>query len=67
MAIKNIIAKGVGFTGGEGTKWIPTHGFSIGASTAIAPEAHVTFLLNRQQRQRFVTSAQKRQRITLRD
>ena len=30
MAIKNLIAKGIGFTEvGEGVKWIPTHGLLI--------------------------------------
>lgn len=29
MAIKNIIAKGIGFSPGS-VKYIPTHGFSIG-------------------------------------
>ena len=33
MAIKNIIAKGIGFAS-DGTIWIPTHGFSIGAAVA---------------------------------
>jgi len=45
MAIKNIIAKGVGFSPGD-TSFIPTHGFSIGAApvggdSPIAIYAHV--------------------------
>ena len=33
MAIKNIIAQGIGFTPGS-VKWIPTHGFGTGAAVA---------------------------------
>ncbi len=32
MAIKNVIAKGIGFTPGS-ISFIPTHGFSIGVAT----------------------------------
>ncbi len=32
MAIKNIICSGIGFTP-ESVKFMPTHGFSIGAAT----------------------------------
>jgi len=39
MAIKNIIAMGVGFTS-DGTKWIPTHGYS---SAAPPPPSAVTW------------------------
>ena len=35
MAIKNIIAKGIGFSPGS-IKYIPTHGFSIGSVVASA-------------------------------
>ena len=35
MAIKNIIAKGVGFSP-TSTKWIPTHGFTISAAIVAA-------------------------------
>lgn len=31
MAIKNIVAKGIGFSPGT-KKWIPTHGFTQGAA-----------------------------------
>jgi hypothetical protein len=31
VAIKNIIAKGIGFSPGT-IKWIPTHGFGIGVA-----------------------------------
>ena len=42
MATKNIIAAGVGFTGGEGTKWIVTRGFSIGeGGTTVVPRVIV--------------------------
>ena len=35
MAVKNIIAKGIGFSPGS-VKFIPTHGFSIGV--VVEPE-----------------------------
>ena len=40
MAIKNIIAKGIGFSPAT-TKWLPTHGFSIGTA---AVATNVNFL-----------------------
>jgi hypothetical protein len=41
MAVKNIIAKGMGFdSGGDSmTKFIPTHGFSASASASPPPGA----------------------------
>ena len=36
MAIKNIIAQGIGFSPGT-LKWIPTHGFCIGAAAVGNP------------------------------
>ena len=38
MAIKDIIAKGIGFTPGS-AKWIVTHGFSIGTAPSIPTNA----------------------------
>ena len=43
MAIKNIIAKGIGFTPGS-VKFIPTHGFSIGAAPVAAVGARHPFI-----------------------
>ena len=39
MAIKNIIAKGIGFSP-ESISFIPTHGFSIGVAITIAVREH---------------------------
>ncbi len=40
MAIKNIIARGIGFSPGS-VKWIPTGGFGSGAAPAAGDSAHI--------------------------
>jgi hypothetical protein len=43
MAIKNIIAKGIGFSPAT-VKWIVTHGFGIGADVTETPYQHRTWV-----------------------
>jgi len=44
MAVKFIIAKGIGFSPGS-VKYVPTHGFLASAAVAVVPRRLLTLLL----------------------